>query len=93
TAQVGSPETIGRDHHPDGFTMFMAGGGVKGGFRYGETDEFGYYAIDGRMTIHDLHATLLHLMGLDHERLTYQYGGRNFRLTDVHGSVAKDILA
>lgn len=93
TAQVGNPETIGRDHHPDGFTMFMAGGGVKGGFRYGETDEFGYYAIDGRMTIHDLHATLLHLMGLDHERLTYQYGGRNFRLTDVHGSVAKDILA
>ncbi|MEC9096812.1 MAG: DUF1501 domain-containing protein [Planctomycetota bacterium] len=93
TAQVGSPETIGRDHHPDGFTMFMAGGGVKGGHRYGETDEFGYYAIDGRMTIHDLHATLLHLLGLDHERLTYQYGGRDFRLTDVHGTVATDILA
>ena len=93
TAQVGSPETIGRDHHPDGFTMFMAGGGVKGGFRYGATDEFGYYAIDGRMTIHDLHATLLHLLGLDHEQLTYQYGGRDFRLTDVHGTVATDILA
>ena len=92
TAQVGSPETIGRDHHPDGFTMFMAGGGVKGGFRYGATDEFGYYAIEGRMTIHDLHATLLHVMGLDHEQLTYQYGGRNFRLTDVHGTVATDIL-
>ena len=93
TAQVGSPETIGRDHHPDGFTMFMAGGGVKGGFRYGATDEFGYYAIDGRMTIHDLHATLLHLLGLNHEQLTYQYGGRDFRLTDVHGTVATDILA
>lgn len=93
TAQVGNPETIGRDHHPDGFTMFMAGGGVKGGFRYGATDEFGYYAIDGRMTIHDLHATLLHLLGLDHEQLTYQYGGRDFRLTDVHGTVATDILA
>ena len=92
TAQVGTPETIGRDHHPDGFTMFMAGGGVKGGFRYGATDEFGYYAIEGRMTIHDLHATLLHVMGLDHEQLTYQYGGRNFRLTDVHGTVATDIL-
>jgi len=93
TAQVGNPETIGRDHHPDGFTMFMAGGGVKGGFRYGATDDFGYYAIDGRMTIHDLHATLLHVMGLDHEQLTYQYGGRDFRLTDVHGTVATDILA
>ncbi|MAQ88414.1 MAG: sulfatase, partial [Rhodopirellula sp.] len=69
------------------------GGGVKGGFRYGATDEFGYYAIDGRMTIHDLHATLLHLLGLDHEQLTYQYGGRDFRLTDVHGTVATDILA
>lgn len=93
TAQVGNPQTIGRDHHPEGFTMFMAGGGVKGGFRYGKTDDFGYYAIEGRMTIHDLHATMLYLMGLDHERLTYHYAGRDFRLTDVHGTVAHEIMA
>jgi len=73
--------------------MFMAGGGVKGGFRYGKTDDFGYYAIEGRMTIHDLHATILYLMGLDHERLTYHYAGRDFRLTDVHGTVAHEIMA
>ena len=93
TAQVGKPETIGRDHHPDGFTMWMAGAGVKGGYRYGKTDEFGYYAIENRMTIHDLHATMLHMMGLDHEELTYHYAGRDFRLTDVHGEVAKGILS
>jgi len=93
TAQVGKPETIGRDHHPDGFTMWMAGGGVKGGYRYGKTDEFGYYAVENRMTIHDLHATLLHLMGIDHEKLTYHYAGRDFRLTDVHGEVADEIFA
>ncbi len=85
--------TNGRDHHSDGFTMFMAGAGVKGGFRYGKTDDFGYYAIEDRMTIHDLHATILHLMGLDHEQLTYHYAGRDFRLTDVHGAVANDIFA
>ena len=73
--------------------LFMVGGGVKGGFRYGQTDDFGYYAIDGRMTIHDLHATILHTLRLDHESLIYQYGGRDFRLTDVHASVATDILA
>ena len=93
TAQVGKPETIGRDHHPDGFTMWMAGAGVKGGYRYGKTDEFGYYAVENRMTIHDLHATMLHMMGIDHEELTYHYAGRDFRLTDVHGDVAHDILA
>jgi len=93
TAQVGKPETIGRDHHPDGFTMWMAGAGVKGGYRYGKTDEFGYYAVENRMTIHDLHATMLHMMGIDHEKLTYHYAGRDFRLTDVHGDVAHDILA
>ena len=93
TAQQGKKATIGRDHHPDGFTMWMAGAGVKGGFRYGKTDEFGYYAIENRMTIHDLHATLLHTMGIDHERLTYRYAGRDFRLTDVHGEVAKGIFA
>ncbi|MEC9348154.1 MAG: DUF1501 domain-containing protein, partial [Planctomycetota bacterium] len=64
-----------------------------GGFRYGKTDEFGYYAIEDRMTIHDLHATLLHIMGVDHERLTYRYAGRDFRLTDVHGEVAEKIFA
>ena len=93
TAQVGKPETIGRDHHPDGFTMWMAGAGVKGGYRYGKTDEFGYYAVENRMTIHDLHATMLHMMGIDHEKLTYHYAGRDFRLTDVAGVVARDILA
>ena len=93
TSQKGKMETIGRDHHPDGFTMWMAGAGVKGGYRYGKTDEFGYYAVENRMTIHDLHATMLHLMGIDHEKLTYHYAGRDFRLTDVHGTVAKGILS
>lgn len=83
----------GRDHNPYGFSIFMAGGGVKPGITYGATDEFGYHAVEDRMHIHDLHATILHLMGLDHERLTYHYGGRDFRLTDVHGVVADRILA
>lgn len=93
TAQAGDPNIIGRDHHPDGFTMWMAGGGVKGGYRYGKTDEFGYYAIENRMSIHDLHATILHLMGINHEELTYRHAGRDFRLTDVYGKVATDIIA
>jgi hypothetical protein len=84
---------IGRDHHPDGFTMWMAGAGVKGGLRYGKTDEFGYHAIEDRCTVHDLHATILHLMGIDHTLLTYQHGGRDFRLTDVSGEVATKIFA
>jgi len=84
---------VGRDHHPDGFTMWMAGAGVKGGLRYGRTDEFGYHAVENRCTIHDLHATILHLLGIDHTGLTYQHNGRDFRLTDVYGEVAKDILA
>ena len=83
----------GRDHNNKGYTTFMAGGGVKPGFSYGATDEHGYEAIDGRMHTHDWHATILHLLGLDHERLTYRYAGRDFRLTDVHGTVAKEILA
>lgn len=83
----------GRDHNPEGFTMWMAGGGVKGGFRYGATDEYGYYAVEDKMHVHDLHATLLHILGLDHERLTYRYAGRDFRLTDVAGKVAHSILA
>ncbi len=83
----------GRDHNPHGFTMWMAGGGVKGGIAYGATDEYGYYAVENKMHVHDLHATILHLLGLDHEKLTFGYAGRNFRLTDVAGTVAKDILA
>ncbi|MEC9055057.1 MAG: DUF1501 domain-containing protein [Verrucomicrobiota bacterium] len=83
---------VGRDHHPDGFTMWMAGAGVKGGLRYGKTDEFGYHAVENSCTIHDLHATILHLLGIDHKRLTYRHNGRDFRLTDVYGEVAADIL-
>ena len=83
----------GRDHNPHGFTMWMAGGGVKGGYAYGATDDYGYYAAENKMHVHDLHATILHLMGLDHQRLTYRYAGRDFRLTDVAGKVADDILA
>ncbi|MDE0864320.1 MAG: DUF1501 domain-containing protein, partial [Rubripirellula sp.] len=92
TVQVGNAEA-GRDHHPEGFTMWMAGAGVKAGFRYGKTDEYGYYAVEDRCPIHDLHATLLHLLGLDHTRLTYHHSGRDYRLTDVYGKVAKGILA
>jgi hypothetical protein len=83
----------GRDHNPYGYTIWMAGAGVRAGFSYGATDEFGYYAVEDRMHIHDLHATVLHILGLDHEKLTYSYAGRSFRLTDVHGVVAKRILA
>ena len=83
----------GRNHNNKGYTTWMAGGGVKGGFSYGATDEHGYEAIESKCHIHDWHATILHLLGLDHERLTYRYAGRDFRLTDVHGVVAKDIIA
>jgi hypothetical protein len=83
----------GRDHNPYGYTIWMAGGGVKPGFIYGATDELGYHAVEDRMHLHDFHATVLHLLGLDHERLTYRYSGRDFRLTDVAGVVAKKILA
>ena len=83
----------GRDHNPHGFTMWMAGGGVKGGFAYGATDDYGYFAVEDKMHVHDLHATILHLLGLDHERLTFRYAGRDFRLTDVAGNVATKILA
>ena len=86
-------DTAGRDHHHTGFSMFMAGGGVKGGMMYGATDEFGMRAVENRVHVHDLHATILHLMGMDHERLTYRYSGRDFRLTDIHGKVVHDILA
>ncbi|MGC1272690.1 MAG: DUF1501 domain-containing protein [Planctomycetaceae bacterium] len=83
----------GRDHNHYGFTMWLAGGGVRGGMTYGETDEFGFRAVENKVHVHDLHATILHLLGLDHERLTYRYAGRDFRLTDVHGRVIQDILA
>ena len=83
----------GRDHNSTGFSFWMAGGGVKGGMTYGATDEHGVAAVENRMHFHDLHATILHLLGLDHEALTYKYAGRDFRLPDVHGNVAHDIIA
>src|SRR5437588_4360453 len=83
----------GRDHNPGGFTVWLAGGGVKPGFAHGTTDEFGQLAVDDKVHMHDLHATILHLLGLDHERLTFRYAGRPFRLTDVSGRVVKEILA
>ncbi|WP_182867714.1 DUF1501 domain-containing protein [Stieleria mannarensis] len=83
----------GRDHNHYGFTMWMAGGGVKGGHVHGATDEFGFQAVENRVHVHDLHATIMHLLGFDHERLTYRYAGRDFRLTDVHGNVVHDIIA
>ena len=83
----------GREHHPFGFTMWLAGGGIKGGHVHGATDEFGWHAVENKMHVHDLHATILHLLGLDHEELTFRYGGRDFRLTDVFGRVVREILA
>ena len=83
----------GRDHNPHGFSLWMAGGGVRGGMAYGSTDEYGYKAAENPVELHDLHATLLHLLGLDHERLTYRFGGRDHRLTDVHGRVIQAVLA
>jgi hypothetical protein len=84
---------VGRDHNPFGFTMWMAGAGVKPGLTYGSTDEFGYYAVEDRVHVHDLHATILHLLGLDHKRLTFRFGGRDMRLTDVHGELITGILS
>ena len=89
----GPPVQNGRDHNHYGFSVWMAGGGVKGGITYGSTDDFGFKAVENRVHPHDLNATILHLLGLDHEQLTYRYGGRDFRLTDVHGKVISDILA
>ena len=83
----------GRDHNPFGFSIWLAGGGVKRGFTYGQTDEFGYYAVENAMTVYDLWATVLHLLGVDHERLTYRFSGRDYRLSDVHGRVIRDLLA
>ena len=83
----------GRDHNPFGFTIWMAGGGVKEGFTYGATDEFGYRAVENKLDIHDMHATMLHLLGMDHKKMTYLFDGRDMRLTDVHGNVAHDLIA
>jgi arylsulfatase A-like enzyme len=88
----GSGEAVGRDHHPYGFSMWMAGAGVNAGSTFGATDEYGYYAIENRVHVHDLHATILHLLGLEHTRLTYPFSGREMRLTDVHGRVVRGIL-
>jgi uncharacterized protein (DUF1501 family) len=83
----------GRDHNPTGFTVFLAGGGVKPGFSWGGTDEIGRLAVTGRIHMHDLHATILRQLGIDHEQLTYRYAGRDFRLTDVFGRVVNEILS
>jgi hypothetical protein len=82
----------GRDHNPQGYSMWLAGGGVKPGFRHGATDDYGYYSVEGKVHVHDLHATILHLLGLEHTRLTYRHAGRDFRLTDVYGEVVAEIL-
>jgi uncharacterized protein (DUF1501 family) len=84
---------LGRDHNPYGFSVWLAGGGVRGGTVHGATDDFGFKAVGQPTTVHDLHATILHLLGFDHERLTYRYAGRDFRLTDVAGKVIRDIIA
>ena len=83
----------GRDHNPQGYTMWLAGGGVKPGIRWGATDDYGYYAVKDKVHLHDLHATMLRLLGMDHLKLTYRYAGRDFRLTDVHGEIVHGILA
>ena len=83
----------GRDHNPFGFSVFLAGAGIKGGTAFGETDDFGYKAVQGKLEIHDLHATMLHLLGVDHTKLTFRFGGRDMRLTDVHGHVIPAVLA
>jgi hypothetical protein len=85
--------TDGREHHPFGFSMWLAGGGIKGGMVHGATDEFGWHATQDKVHVHDLHATILHLMGINHETLTYRYAGRDYRLTDVYGHVVQPILA
>ena len=86
-------EEYGRDHNPYGFTVWMAGAGVKKGYVHGATDEFGFRAVENTVHVHDLHATILHLLGFDHEKLTYRYAGRDFRLTDVSGLVVNELMA
>jgi hypothetical protein len=86
-------QNTGRDHHVDAYTMWMAGGGVKSGFSTGKTDELGFSVVENKHHVHDLQATILHLLGLEHERLTFRFQGRDFRLTDVHGHLIEEILA
>jgi len=86
-------DNYGRDHHPRCFAMWLAGGGIKGGVTYGDTDDFSYNIVENPTTVHDLHATILHCLGVDHTRLTFKFQGRHFRLTDVHGRVPREILA
>ena len=93
TPDTAKKDLDGRDHNANGYTMWLAGGGTKGGMQHGATDELGYRAVEGRVHLHDLHATVLHLMGLNHKQLTYRYAGRDFRLTDVHGRVVEEVLA
>ena len=83
----------GRDHNHHGFSTWLAGGGARGGYAHGATDEFGFQAVEDKVHVHDLHATILHLMGFDHEKFTYRYAGRDFRLTDVHGRVVRELMA
>jgi uncharacterized protein (DUF1501 family) len=83
----------GRDHNSTGYTMWLAGGGVRGGIRVGATDEIGARAVDNKCHQHDLHATVLHLLGLDHQKLTFRYGGRDYSLTDIHGRIVREVLA
>jgi uncharacterized protein (DUF1501 family) len=85
--------SMGRDHHPQAYTMWLAGGGIKPGLTLGKTDDFGFHAVEDQVHVHDLQATLLHLLGLDHKKLTYHYQGRDFRLTDVHGELVTKLLA
>ena len=94
TAQFqNDPSATGRDHNPFGFTMWMAGGGIQPGVVHGATDEYGYFVVENKVHVHDLHATILHLLGLDHKNLTFRFGGRDMRLTDVHGEVVSELLA
>ena len=86
-------KVLGRDHFPDCFTMWMAGGGVKGGYNYGQTDELGFGVTENKVHVHDLQATIMHLMGFNHEKLTYRFQGRDYRLTDVHGEVVHDVIS
>jgi len=91
--KIEDPKQWGRDHHPYVFTVWMAGGGVQPGITYGKTDDYSYNIVENPVDVHDLHATMLHLLGFDHERLTYRFQGRDYRLTDVHGHVVKEIIA
>jgi arylsulfatase A-like enzyme len=94
TAQFqNDPSATGRDHNPFGFTMWMAGGGIQPGMVHGATDEYGYFVVENKVHVHDLHATILHLLGLNHKNLTFRFGGRDMRLTDVHGEVVSELLA